>query len=541
MGEVYKARDTRLGREVAIKVSQAKYSERFEREARAVAALNHPHICQIYDVGANYLVMELIDGQPIEGPLPLDRALKYAAQIADALDAAHRKGIVHPDLKPANILVGKAGVKLLDFGLAKQDGLLDETDATRTRTQRGALVGTLNYMSPEQLQSKEADARSDIFSFGLVLYELVTGRQAFGGSSAGSVIGAILERPAPSLAGLAPPALDRLLQRCLAKDPDERSRFARGAGVSRVSVQCPARDGRRVHQAPPLAAAALGGAGGLWIGRRGAPGPVPSWRVQIVPPPGAAFTSLPVISPDGTKVLVRAGQEVFLKRLDSPDWTPLYRDMSGLLCWSADSQSIAFLEGRQLMRRRLPNGAAEPVRGLDGPTRGASWSRDGQILTAGVPGLQIGPAAGGSAVTILPARSKGNVVEPEWPAFLPDGEHFIFLALDPRESGDESLGVYIAGWRAGQWSQRPVRLRASATSVRYSPLLEGSILFLRGDDLYAQHLNLAKARLEGDPRLVVRGVLSYPYSRGMALWRGFPGTPTSASLPSSIATARCWG
>ena len=188
MGEVYRARDTRLGRDVAIKVSNEQFTERFEREARAIAALNHPNICQLYDVGPNYLVMELIDGVPLKGPLPIEKALESAGQILDALDAAHSKGITHRDLKPANILVTKQGIKLLDFGLAKQSGPLKETDLTQALTQSGAIVGTLNYMSPEQLQSKEADPRSDIFSFGLVLYEMLTGQRAFEGSTAASVI-----------------------------------------------------------------------------------------------------------------------------------------------------------------------------------------------------------------------------------------------------------------------------------------------------------------------------------------------------------------
>jgi serine/threonine protein kinase len=215
MGEVYKARDTRLDRIVAIKVSKTEFSERFEREARAVAALNHSNICTLHDVGPNYLVMEYIEGQQLKGPLPLEKALDYAGQVLDALDAAHSKGLVHRDLKPANILVSKQGIKLLDFGLAKQTGPLKDTDVTQVLTQQGAIVGTLNYMSPEQLQSKEADARSDIFSFGLVLYEMLTGNRAFDGSSAASVIAAILERPAPSIATIAPPSLDRVLQTTL--------------------------------------------------------------------------------------------------------------------------------------------------------------------------------------------------------------------------------------------------------------------------------------------------------------------------------------
>src|SRR6266700_3456586 len=166
MGEVWKARDTRLNRTVAVKVSKVEFSKRFEQEARTVAALNHPHICQLYDVGPNYLVMEFVEGERLTGPLPLQRAVEYAGQILDALDAAHKKSVIHRDLKPANILVTKQGIKLLDFGLAKQSVVLDETDVTQALTQRGQIVGTLSYMSPEQLQSRDTDARSDIFSFG---------------------------------------------------------------------------------------------------------------------------------------------------------------------------------------------------------------------------------------------------------------------------------------------------------------------------------------------------------------------------------------
>lgn len=236
MGEVYKARDTRLDRLVAIKTSKTEFSERFEREARAVAALNHASICTLHDVGPNYLVMEFIEGSPLRGPLPLDLALKYGVQICNALDAAHKKGITHRDLKPANILVTKAGIKLLDFGLAKlstkaeaaqaQSEVRNEATRTMALTGKNEIIGTLYYMSPEQLQAQstgeEIDGRSDIFSFGLVLYEMLTGKRAFEGASSASVIAAILERPAPSIANVGPPALDRALRKCLEKDPDER-------------------------------------------------------------------------------------------------------------------------------------------------------------------------------------------------------------------------------------------------------------------------------------------------------------------------------
>jgi serine/threonine protein kinase len=241
MGEVYRARDTRLGRDVAIKVCAEHFGERFSREAHAIAALNHSHICHLYDVGPNYLVMEYLDGAPLKGPLPLQKALQYAMQILDALDAAHAKGIVHRDLKPGNVLLTKQGIKLLDFGLAKQSAPLKDADVTRSITQDGQIVGTLNYMSPEQLQGKEADARSDIFSFGLVLYEMLTGKLAFGGSSAASVIAAILERDAPSVTEVAPRAIDRVLRQLKGTRRWARSRLenrleAAGIGLGLLST-----------------------------------------------------------------------------------------------------------------------------------------------------------------------------------------------------------------------------------------------------------------------------------------------------------------
>jgi serine/threonine protein kinase len=234
MGEVYKARDTRLNRTVAVKVSNEQFSERFEGEAHAVAALNHANICTLHDVGPNYLVMEYIEGMPLKGPLPVRQALRYGAQICDALDAAHKKGIIHRDLKPGNILVTKRGIKLLDFGLAKilKTGKpTDDATLTMALTGKNEIVGTLYYMSPEQLQAQatgqEIDARSDIFSFGLVLYEMLTGKRAFDGSSPATVIAAIMERPAPSISEVAPPALDRVLKRCLEKDRENRWQNAR--------------------------------------------------------------------------------------------------------------------------------------------------------------------------------------------------------------------------------------------------------------------------------------------------------------------------
>jgi eukaryotic-like serine/threonine-protein kinase len=226
MGEVYKARDPRLNRIVAIKVSKDKFTERFQREARAVAAFNHPRICQIYDVGPNYMVMEYIQGRTLCGPLPLDQALQYAVQICDAMQAAHDKGIIHRDLKPANILVSDSGIKLLDFGLAKISGPRatgeEEDTASQSLTNEGVILGSLPYMAPEQLDGKEADARSDIFTFGSVLYEMLTGRRAFGGESRARVVAAILAHDPPLTADVIPAAVQHVLGRCLCKNPNDR-------------------------------------------------------------------------------------------------------------------------------------------------------------------------------------------------------------------------------------------------------------------------------------------------------------------------------
>ncbi len=228
MGEVYKARDTRLGRDVAIKISAEQFSERFEREARSIASLNHPNICHLYDIGPNYLVMELIEGEPLQGPLPLDQALDYAHQIADALVAAHEKGIVHRDLKPGNILVTASGaVKVLDFGLAKTadppaSNPENSPTITISPTRAGMILGTAPYMAPEQARGKTVDKRADIWAFGCVLYELLTGQRAFTGKTTADILASVMKSE-PDLSTV-PPQVRRLLKRCLEKDPQKRLR-----------------------------------------------------------------------------------------------------------------------------------------------------------------------------------------------------------------------------------------------------------------------------------------------------------------------------
>ena len=338
-----------------------------------MAALNHPHICTLYDVGPNYLVMEMVDGQPLAGPLPLARGLEFASQILSALDAAHRKGITHRDLKPGNILMTKQGVKLLDFGLAKlvmSGAAISMAQALthapsespvgqQTLTGEHMILGTVQYMSPEQAQGKPADARSDIFSFGLVLDEMLTGRRAFDGTNPASVIAAILERDAPSVASVAPPALDRLLQRCLAKDPDERWQSARDVRHVLATIN-DAGGGHAPTRRRMLAVASLiGFLTALAIG-------LPLWTIwprpqverrplslNITPPADTEFqwsanTGGSAISPDGQSVafvaVTKETPRLWIRTLSSLTAREL-PDTEGARFpfWSPDSSAIGFL------------------------------------------------------------------------------------------------------------------------------------------------------------------------------------------------------
>jgi len=354
MGEVYKARDTRLGRLVAIKISKEKFTERFEQEARTVASLNHPHICQLYDVGPDYLVMELIEGTPLKGPLPPERAVDYAVEILDALDAAHQKSITHRDLKPANILVTKQGIKLLDFGLAKQAIRPMEDDPTQALTTQGQIVGTLHYMSPEQLQGKPVDTRSDLFSFGCVLYELLTGRLAFGGTSSASVIAAILERE-PSPVEVARP-LDRIVKRSLAKDPDQRFQTARDLkaalewSLEEPPAVVPARPRSTGWFRPAwMGAFALVVAGITLLGwREFSSSPGGAWAGVLLGGPEIALA--PRISPDGHTLaflaMERGLAQIAVMKPDTGNWTVLTHKRNAgsivALNWSADGNRIYF-------------------------------------------------------------------------------------------------------------------------------------------------------------------------------------------------------
>ena len=506
MGQVWKARDTRLDRVVAIKTSHKRFSDRFEREAHAVAALNHPHICTLYDVGPDYLVMEYVDGPEIKGPLPLEQTLKLAIQLASALEAAHKKSITHRDLKPANILTTKSGVKVLDFGLAKieQSRAAAANDETLTRalTQEGAIVGTLQYMAPEQLQAKPTDARADIFSFGCVLYEMLAGKRAFDGANTASVIAAVLEREPPSVAGIAPASLDWLLKRCLAKDPEERWQTATDlrAALGRIEVIAEEARAKRPSRAPLIAwgitALAVAAAATLAVLHyREKPTEIPVSKLFLNPPEKTRFVDVPpTVSPDGREIVFGAVSEdgktqLWLRPLDSLTAQPLAGTEGATYpFWSPDSQSIAFFSGGKLRKLSLPGGS--PVTLADTPdARGGSWSRNDVIVFVPSPygGVVQISTSGGVARAVLPPDAAHAR---RFPAFLPDGKHFVFLE-STFSASDNFLRV------ASLDSSSSATLLPDAVDS-FGVYAQGNLLFLRGDTLVARPFDEKKLAFTGN-------------------------------------------
>jgi eukaryotic-like serine/threonine-protein kinase len=521
MGQVWKARDTRLNRFVAIKTSHKRFSERFEREAQAIAALNHPHVCSLYDVGPDYLVMEYVEGKPLKGPLPLDQALQYASQICDALDAAHRKGIVHRDLKPGNILLGKNGVKVLDFGLAKIEHSPAPDGATQTMplTGDGSILGTLQYMSPEQIEGKEADARSDIFAFGLVLYELIGGKRAFTGSSQASLIASILKeqpRPLQELQPLAPPGIDRVVQTCLEKDPDKRWQSAReikhalewmaqAAPPAASTAEAPAKTSRLWQGATVLMAliALLLGAWTLWPKAKP---PEQVSRFQVPLPPNVAFSQYVSLSPDGRKLVFNSTGEhagLWIRDLDSLEWHEL-PDTEGAISpfWSPDSRFLGFSAGNQLKKIDIAGGPAQTLCELSGITPGSgAWNRDGVIIFGG---RGSGPLwkvseAGGVPTPVTTIDSAHGDAFDALPTFMPDGKHFIYL----RRGSPEVNGMYAGSLDAKPGEQSRKRILAGQYAATYA---NGYLFFMRESTLMAQPFDAGKLELEGEPVPVAQQV-----------------------------------
>jgi Tol biopolymer transport system component len=533
MGEVWKARDTRLNRIVAIKQSHVRFSERIEREAHAIAALNHPHICQVYDVGPDYLVLEYIEGQPVRGPVPVNEALTIAGQVLDALDAAHRKGITHRDLKPDNILVGKAGVKILDFGLAKMEhesGESSEVVATKPLTAEGTVLGTLQYMSPEQIEGQEADARSDIFAFGLVLYELITGRRAFEGKTRTSLVASILKdqpRPLSELQPLSPPALERVVATCLEKDPDKRWQSARevkhalewiSSDMSKLPATAPA---RRKWLWPAVAAVGVvaGAALALWAPWR-KPAPTQAVRFEVGPAEKMTFISggAMAVSPDGRWMVFPATGEdgmtrYYIRSLDGVEVRALPGTEDVILppaSWSRDSRWVIFATRAKIKRVDIQGGPPQELADFPGYLNGAGWNSDGVIIAgsanSGNPILRV-PASGGQAspVTALAPGESDHV----WPQFLPDGKHFLYerVSSDPAKAG-----VYVGSIDAQPKEQSMQRLLASDRQAYYAPPSGGGtghLIFLRQGTLMAQSFDPSKLTLSGEPSAIADGVDSY--------------------------------
>jgi serine/threonine protein kinase len=545
MGEVWRAKDTRLGRDVAIKVLPERMAgdpaamARFEREAKIISSLNHPHICALFDVGrerdADYLVMELVEGESLaerlaKGPLPLEQLLKLGIEIADALAKAHRAGVVHRDMKPGNIMLTRSGAKLMDFGLARtaatagggsgsgvtMTALTHSPTVARPLTTEGTIVGTFQYMAPEQLEGKEADARSDLWALGCVLYEMATGRRAFAGTSQASLISSIMKddpRSILDLAPLTPPSLERAVRQCLAKDPDERwqsagdlmreLRWIAEAG-SRAGVPAPVATRRRIRERTAWGAAALGLAVGLLsvpalLGRFERP---PSLQLSITAPENLEFSpywSDAAISPDGRFVGFAAQdssgvRQLWLRPLDSPEARPLPGTVKPLgVFWSPDSRFIATFTPGDHRLLKVPVAGGSPLTiSQANQGRGGTWNSKGTILFAPAaegPLFSV-PEGGGEPVQVTQLDAGRHEITHRYPCFLPDGEHFLFASLP---AGPNGWDIY-----AGSLGSKSVKkiLTARSAAVYADP---GYLVFARDGKVMAQRFDAGRLSLAGDP------------------------------------------
>ncbi|HEU5248511.1 MAG TPA: serine/threonine-protein kinase, partial [Thermoanaerobaculia bacterium] len=550
MGEVYKARDTRLDRTVAVKVlashlvSSADVRQRFEREAKTISQLSHPHICAVHDVGregeTEYLVMEYLEGETLaerlaRGPLPLEQTLRYGMQIADALDKAHRHGIVHRDLKPGNVMITKSAVKLLDFGLAKVIAPASLEPFTELPTQEaltheGGILGTFQYMAPEQVEGRDADARTDIFALGVVLYEMATGRKAFSGATQASMISSILRgEPSPisQVAPASPPLLDRVVQTCLAKDPDDRWQSAadvkrelqwiaeepRGTSAPGVTAAVPARPRNRERLGWLLLALVLAALASFGLLRRGpAPAPPRAVRFSVPIPPGSTFSPAEVsrgasISPDGTRVAIeafaRGRRRLFVRRLDSEQMAELEgSDDATSHFWSPDSRFIAFFANGKLRKIPATGGPAEDLCEASFEIVG-TWNREGTILFVQFQpqGIYRVSDKGGKPEPVRSADLAKSETIVSWPQFLPDGRRFLYLGgmtLPQMPGSHREL-------RMGSLDSKEDILIARMES-RAEFAAPGYLVYARDGALFAQRFDESKAQLRGDPQRLSESV-----------------------------------
>ncbi len=538
MGEVYKARDTRLNRQVAVKVlpehvsHDAERKQRFEREAQTIASLDHPNICVLYDVGheagIDFLVMEYLEGQTLgdklqKGPLPLDEALEYAIQITSALEKAHRKGVIHRDIKPANIMITAAGAKVLDFGLAKLRAaessggeLLSGMPTGRSVTVSGSILGTIQYMAPEQIEGEEITPRTDIFAFGAVLYEMITGRKAFKGKSQASLMASILEHqplPIADTQPAMPRSLDHLIRTCMAKESDQRWQTCADLGIQLrwiaeraeddASSGRPAVRSRLLVSIIAVLAALAVTASGLLIFR---PKPSPPQPVRFELPLNSGSPNQIAISPDGRTLaaIAQNGGEtsIWIRRLDQTE-PQLLKNTNGVSFpfWSPDGRNLGFFADGKLKRIDVSGGPPQAL--SDAPNgRGGTWNRDGVILfspTANGPLLRV-PASGGQAAPVSALEKSRQETAHLFPQFLPDGKHFIFLANAQKP---EDKAIY-----AGSLDSKETK-RTVATGFKAMYVEPGYLLFVREDSLMAQPFNAASLELKGDPFPVAEKIGRY--------------------------------
>ena len=539
MGEVYKATDTRIDRTVAIKVLPEHLSndparrERFEREARAVASLSHPHICTLHEFdtqdGVDFIVMEHLEGESLaerlqRGPLDLANAIEYGIQIAGALDKAHRHGVVHRDLKPGNVMLTKPGVKLLDFGLAKlhhaETPSADSEEPTQHKplTDEGTVMGTVQYMSPEQLEAKEADARSDIFAFGAVLYEMLTGKRAFEGSSQASLITAIMSAEPSAVSErqpLSPPGLDRIVKKCLAKDPEDRWHSAHDLAdelkwVSNDAPESRTHVTRRSFLPWVVAAAALVAFLGTWAMSRSTLPPAAPVRLAVTLPPtqqlalsDSISTSL-AISPDGQRLAYVASEEgtsrIYLRRLDAFEAEPVPgTERADKPFFSPDGTWLGFHRDRQLQKVSVSGGA--PMTICDAPEVWfwVTWGADGTIVynPRTRSGLVRVPADGGSPETLTTPDPERGEQDHRWPQFLPDGKRLLFTVRT--DYGGWILAMLSLD--TGVWEH--IDGLNDASSARYvaSPTASepGHLFYLSAGNVTTQRFDLSRLEPIGAP------------------------------------------
>jgi Tol biopolymer transport system component/tRNA A-37 threonylcarbamoyl transferase component Bud32 len=553
MGEVYRALDTRLQRIVAVKILPSHLSEnpeakeRFDREARTISSLNHPHICTLHDVGhqngVDYLVMEYLEGETLasrldKGALAPDQVLRYGIEICEGLEMAHRAGIVHRDLKPGNIMLTKTGVKLMDFGLAKSSPAsasaaasltltLSSPAANSPLTEKGMIVGTFQYMSPEQVQGREVDGRSDIFSLGAVLYEMVTGNRAFEGKSQLSVAASILENEPTSIRSVKPmtsPVLDHAIVCCLAKNPEDRWQAARDLALAlkwtvesgtQTGIFTPGDQRKGGRQWLAWSVAALLGVTLVlttFLLRGKTPPDTTPVRFEIQLPAGALTFML---SPDGRQMAFLApgpdGRNVvWIRALDSLEPHPL-RGTENILVpivWSPDSRFIAFQTGNKLKKIEVSGGPPQEVCDAFVTVIGGSWNRDGTIIfgTVGNGIMQV-PAAGGVATLVTTTEGRNEVHT--FPSFLPDGRHFLYLRAP------ENPGVYLGSLDVKPEQQSFRRILSTSQMAVYAASAEpkmGHLLFLREGTLLAQAFDDRSLQPQGDPIPVAERVGSFHLS-----------------------------